>query len=148
MSAAAILERCRAAGVSLHADGDRLKVTAPRPPPAELLDELRTHKAELLRLLAPVLPAAMLEDLAERAAIIGEHAETPEAWADVERDAVRLVQCRTCAHFTPDRLNPLAGIGRCIVDGPALSMSPHAVERGLCVWPNAPRYCTRWGAAA
>lgn len=90
----------------------------------------------------------MLEELEERAAII-EH-EAGEEREAAEHMALRLVQCRTCAHFTPHPNDPAAGMGmgRCAVDGPALSMSPHAVERGLPAWPNAPRYCTRWRAAA
>lgn len=52
MSAAALLERCRAAGVSLVADGDVLRVKAGLAPPADLLAELKAHKAEVLAALS------------------------------------------------------------------------------------------------
>jgi hypothetical protein len=41
-----------AAGASLAVNGDRLSVTAPCPLPAELVDELRRSKADILRLLS------------------------------------------------------------------------------------------------
>jgi TubC N-terminal docking domain len=47
-----ILKRAQAAGVTLAADGDQLRLKAPAEPPAELIEELRTHKAELLALLS------------------------------------------------------------------------------------------------
>lgn len=52
MTAPALLERLKAHGASVEADGDRLKLAAPpgvlRPP---LLEELASHKAEILQLL-------------------------------------------------------------------------------------------------
>jgi hypothetical protein len=38
----------RARGVTLSVDGERLKMTAPEPLPDELMDLLRTHKAEIM----------------------------------------------------------------------------------------------------
>ncbi len=40
-------------GVVVEARGDRLHLTAPKPPPPEVLDALRRHKAEVMPLLAP-----------------------------------------------------------------------------------------------
>ena len=58
MTALELLAQLRAVGVSLEADGDRLRVAAP---PDVLTDALRsaitTHKPELLRHLAPARPA-------------------------------------------------------------------------------------------
>lgn len=55
MDAVALLRRLREAGCELQAEGDRLRVNAPK---GVLTDELRSlirqHKPELLRLLAPV----------------------------------------------------------------------------------------------
>jgi hypothetical protein len=53
MSAALdVLKRAKLAGVTLAADGDQLRLKAPKEPPPELIVELRAHKAELLALLA------------------------------------------------------------------------------------------------
>jgi hypothetical protein len=51
VSAAAVLARAYAAGLTLQAHGDRLRWRGPQPS-TELLAELKAHKAELLALLA------------------------------------------------------------------------------------------------
>lgn len=52
MSAAlGILKRAQAAGLTLTADGDQLRLKAARKPEGELLEALKEHKAELLALL-------------------------------------------------------------------------------------------------
>lgn len=60
-------------------------------------------------------PDGTAESLAERAAIL-EH-EAGESREDAQRIAVRLVQCRRCAHFAPDPARPSTGIGACAVQG-------------------------------
>ncbi len=67
MTAAALLARAEAAGVRVEAAGDRLRLTAPRPPPPALLHDLAGAKAELLALLQAKADAA-----AERAAVEAE----------------------------------------------------------------------------
>ena len=52
MTAAAILARAEAAGVSVMADGDMLRLMALTPPPLALLHDLAGVKAEILDLLA------------------------------------------------------------------------------------------------
>ena len=52
MSAAAIIERARNLGVSLRAEGDKIKARGPRPAVEQILPVLRTHKPELLAVLA------------------------------------------------------------------------------------------------
>lgn len=51
MNAAAILARAEAAGVTVKAAGDRLRLVATAPPPPALLHDLAGAKAELLALL-------------------------------------------------------------------------------------------------
>src|SRR5690242_3692237 len=51
MTAAALLARAVASGLTLAANGDRLRWRGPKPKP-ELLRELAEHKAELLNLLS------------------------------------------------------------------------------------------------
>jgi hypothetical protein len=58
MTAAAVLVQLSASGVHVSRDGDALVCRPARAVPAELRDELRQHKAELLELLShPLLPA-------------------------------------------------------------------------------------------
>lgn len=94
------------------------------------------------------VPPAMLEDLAERVGIIADNLpHTPDAQLEAERDAARLVQCRTCARFTPDSINPLSGIGTCAVDAwPQSTGLPgaHGQRQGPLPWPMAPRHCRQW----
>jgi hypothetical protein len=52
MAATDLLAAVRAAGGDLVAAGDRLRVTAPEPLPAELMERLRAAKSELLAALA------------------------------------------------------------------------------------------------
>jgi hypothetical protein len=69
MTAAALLARVEGAGVTVEADGDRLRITASAPPPPALLHELGGLKAELLALLE-----RHADEAAEREAIQGEPA--------------------------------------------------------------------------
>lgn len=77
-AAALSLARAQAAGLTLAADGERLRWRGPKPP-AALLAELRDNKSGLLALLAagdgpqprppaPALPAASPEQAVEEAA--------------------------------------------------------------------------------
>jgi len=52
MRAARLLVAARAAGLSLQIDGENLIVEADRDLPAELIAELREHKAELMAVLS------------------------------------------------------------------------------------------------
>ncbi len=67
MTAAAILARAEAAGVRVEAVGERLRLTAPSPPPPALLHDLAGAKAELLAVLQ-----AKADEEGERAAIKAE----------------------------------------------------------------------------
>lgn len=53
-----ILRQARAAGISLAADGGRLKLRAKQRPAPELLEALRRHKFELLALLNTPQPCS------------------------------------------------------------------------------------------
>jgi TubC N-terminal docking domain len=46
-----VLRALRARGVTLSVDGGRLKITAPEPLPDEVMELLRTHKAEIMAAL-------------------------------------------------------------------------------------------------
>jgi hypothetical protein len=53
MSAAEALTLARAAGIQVGVDGDALVLEASAPPPAEVLDFLARHKADILTLFRP-----------------------------------------------------------------------------------------------
>jgi hypothetical protein len=67
MTAAAILARAEAAGISVAIDGDRLRLTAPAPACTVLMHALAGAKAELLALLE-----CRADEAAERGAILAE----------------------------------------------------------------------------
>jgi hypothetical protein len=48
----ALLDRCRAAGLSLEVDGDALHIDFELDPPGELIEELRRRKPEVMAVLA------------------------------------------------------------------------------------------------
>ena len=62
MSALPLIEAVQRAGGAITLQGDRLRLSAPEPLPENLLQELRTHKAEVIDHL--------------------QHAGAPEAWVD------------------------------------------------------------------
>ena len=53
MSAAEALKQARAAGIQVRIDGEALALEASAPPPAEVLDLLVRHKADIVTLLRP-----------------------------------------------------------------------------------------------
>lgn len=112
MTAAPALARARAAGLTLTAEDGRLRWRGPQPP-ADLLAELRQHKADLLRLLAvndaaPLLPPASPEqaeaEQQDRAAIEAVDAGgEPARWrlADHMAHAARLRGLQATASARP-----------------------------------------------
>ncbi len=73
-----LLERALQYGVVVEARGDRLSLRAPKAPPAEVVEELRVRKAEVLTLLA----GDWGDDQEERAAIVEHDAGAPREWAE------------------------------------------------------------------
>jgi len=124
-----LLAELRASGLTLTADGSRLRVA----PADKLTDDLRAgireHRAGLLALLA-----------AESAPAVESYSSTTPA----EKIAPRAnfgpsrVSCGTCLHFLPDYINPPQGLGRCGVTG----TGPPAGGNGYgACFPMAPRQC-------
>ena len=60
-TAAALLARVRAAGANVEAHGDKITWCAPAHLPADLLDELRRHKHEVMQALCPLSVATVAE---------------------------------------------------------------------------------------
>jgi len=141
MTAAEIITRVRAAGVTLYATGDKLKYSGPPDAVRPLLPLLAEHKPALLAKLRQPDPVT-LENLAERAAIV--EFDGNETRENAERQAVQLVQCRRCRHFTPDTVNAANGIGRCALNAWPQSTSTALSPRPWPPYPNAPRYCDQY----
>ena len=80
MTTAALLTRAEAAGVRVEAAGNRLRLTAPSPPPPALLHDLAGAKLELLLMLQ-----AKADEAAERAAIQAEPLLPPRGSRERER---------------------------------------------------------------
>ncbi len=95
MNAAELLELATAHGMQITPNGDRLKLRAPAPPPPELVDLIRAHRAELLDYLhhhaAPVTSEANDHEPPELARLTINHRR---AWravgAMLERQLQRL----------------------------------------------------------
>ncbi len=51
-----------------------------------------------------------------------------------------LVTCATCSHFAPNGLNPLAGLGDCLIDHWGETLGEGRMLP-LLPWPNARRQC-------
>ena len=129
MSGAAALARARAAGLTLTAEGDRLRWRGP-PPPAEVLAALRRHKAEVLAQLAandgpPVLPPAS-----------PEHAED-ERWDRAAIEAVHGGADAACGRLT-DHMRHTAYLRR--LQAAALSRPPSWPDPELL--PSAGCWCS------
>jgi hypothetical protein len=105
MIAQRLIEDARAAGLSMEVDGSDLIVEADRDPPADLLAELRQHKAEVIAFLRPpsreTADAAQdADDLDERAALIEYGAGVLRAWAE---GYAALCAMPAPAGFSPER---------------------------------------------
>lgn len=60
---AALIEQIRAAGATILAEDGRLRLSAPRPLPGELLEAIKAHKSELLELLKERINGIPLAEL-------------------------------------------------------------------------------------
>jgi len=102
MTAAAILARAAAAGVSVAIDGDRLRLTAPAPACTVLMHALAGAKAEVMALLE-----CRADEAAERAAILAEPPMPPPGTPERERmdreQAAWLAGLRKAAAIRPHR---------------------------------------------
>ena len=126
MNAAALLDACRAAGVVLQVEGDNLVVEADCDPPADLIDELREHKLELIAAISSRVAANVIDGLEERAAIVEEGAGVPREWAEGFA-----VMCSIPAPtgFSPERW-------RRIVDAVGVFIDKWAARAIACGWSD------------
>jgi hypothetical protein len=114
MSAAEILREARSAGIDLCVEGGDLALQAHSEPPADLLQRLARHKAEIVALLRPGRDGWSSEDwqvyFDERAAIAEYDGGLPRPQAEVLALACCVAEWmdRTPAH-TPN--NACAGCG-------------------------------------
>lgn len=118
MTAHDLLDRLTGLGVVLLADGVRLRYSPRSVVTADLLDQLRRHKAELL----DVLTMSKCADAAEvQPRVVGRVDDTdlpktpppgPDGWPDGCIDPATLTPCATCGRL--ELWQSLAGNWRCL----------------------------------
>jgi hypothetical protein len=96
VSAAEALKAARAAGISVHVDGNDLVLEASAPPPSVVLDLLSRQKAEILTLLQPAENGWSAEDwqafFDERAGIAEFDSGAPRAQAEARAFACSVAE--------------------------------------------------------
>jgi hypothetical protein len=116
MSAATLLHTLRASGAVLGVNGGKLAIDSPAPLPDALLSDLRTHKAELLALLAANEPKPETGPQAPRPKVLAMLESRPvnqyafiveDAASDPVIVAVAIRGVGTCELLIPrDRYDP------------------------------------------
>jgi hypothetical protein len=110
MSAAHVLKTARAAGVSISLDGDDLVLTAPAPPPPDVIGELARHKTAIIALLRPGAGGWTAEDWQ---AYFEERASIGEFDGGLSRARAREEAFASCVTEWLNR-NPVRSVpGRC-----------------------------------
>jgi hypothetical protein len=121
-----LLQAATEAGARFTISGDRLTVTAPRPLPAKLVDQLRRSKGEVIALLAGDSVTAALDE--ERAAIVAYGAGAPLAWVE---GSARLDPDRPPADVPPRRWRQLIDDVNRFLDG-GFAVRAAALGWGAC----------------
>src|SRR6266545_4974089 len=89
MTAAALIAELRARGVELIPTGDRIRFRPASAVPPDLVERLRHHKAEVLRLLTPATITLDPKTLAE---VLGSAATDPHAVACIRFEVMAAVR--------------------------------------------------------
>ena len=110
MSAVAVLNAARAAGVHLEIDGDDLVLEAVSAPPAAVLDALSRHKPEVMALLRPAEDGWSAEDWL---AFFDERASAAEFSGGVSRKEAEARAFGCCVVKWLDRHPAPSPPGRC-----------------------------------
>jgi hypothetical protein len=131
MIAQRLIDDARAAGLSIAVEGGDLIVEADCDPPAELLAELRQHKAELIAVLVPPIldgTSSLPEpdDLGERAGIIEYGANVPRRWAE---GFAAMASMPAPGGFSPERWAR-------IVDATGTFLDRWAADAAKCGWSD------------
>ena len=124
-----LVEKLRAAGFTLSAEGSRLRVMPADSLTDELRQSIREHRAGIVALLA----AESAPDVRSTTDITP--AEKMQHRPDMTPSRV---SCGTCLHFVPDSINPAQGVGRCGVTGAG---PPSGGDGYRACFPSAPRTC-------
>lgn len=102
------------------ADGGYLEITSTPPSP---LEEIRQRHPDAIAIEPYDPPDARHEGRVNVAPV------SPTAM-----DTTTEVSCSTCHHWRPDRINPMGGLGRCLVKSPAS-------RRPGSLWPSGTILC-------
>ena len=82
MSAVPLIEAVQRAGGAIALQGDRLRLSAAKPLPEELLDEVRLHKADLISHLQRARQSRLEQPAAAQPAAAATPNETVAGWAE------------------------------------------------------------------
>jgi hypothetical protein len=138
MSAAQALSVARAAGIHLEVDGDDLLLEASSPPPADVLDLLTRHKADVLRMLRPAEDGWSAEDWQ---ALYGERAGHFEFDCGLSRTSAEERAFEACIIDWLNRNPARSPAGRCVWCGHAETRDavvlPYGIEPGTHAWLHA-----------
>lgn len=127
MSALPLIEAVQRAGGAITLQGERLRLSAPEPLPENLLQELRTHKAEVIEHLQHARPPDLGQPAAE--AITNRTAPAVEVVADWVAGVVRL------GTMPPPRTYPAHAWQQLIVDAERF-LGDWAAQAHRLGWPD------------
>jgi len=152
--ARAALAAVRAAGGDVKLRGGRLKVVAPAPLPAELMERLRAVKPDLLAALAPPEPERAGWGAADWRAFFGERAAVREYDGRRPRaEAERLAWGETLAEWHKANASPppswqCAGCGERLSGAQAMTLPDAARVHDVAGYGCLIAYGRHWRAAA
>lgn len=130
-------------------DRYRVRSSAPAAPEAAKAAGAKDAASLLVAPAAPAAPAGVgdaravdaLETSAEARGIDGLATLAGSCACDTDGEPLKpLVTCGDCIHFTPNQMNPMAGVGVCVLGEPDMGGWPY--------YPGACRCCDRHVAVA
>lgn len=119
MSAVAALDAAERAGVEITVDGATLRLQADAPPPAEVLDLLRRHKAEIILLVTDSWSPEEWRGFYDERAALREH-DGRASHAEAEAGALK----ETVAEWLARHLRSSSPISCVLCRDPETEVSP------------------------
>lgn len=95
MSVHALMKQVREVGGDLTLNGDKIHISAPSPLPADVLNDIRQHKAGIIAALTPaviIIPASIRRRFEERTAL----AMSESGLSRIDAEVVAWDEVRTC----------------------------------------------------
>jgi hypothetical protein len=131
MTAAAVLQVVRSAGIDLHLEGDDLVLEAAAPPSAEILELLSCHKSDIVALLRGWSAEHWLGYFTERAGI----AEHDGGLTRTQAESQAFESCISAwLARNPQTSNPDDGCSWCSTYKPGYAMLPYGHGSTGVIW--------------